>query len=193
MWIFVSKQSGYHEEMNSKSFENWFRKVLPKLEENAVIVMDNAPYHSRKLETTPAPSTKKKEIKDWLLSKNIQFDKKLSKPELLRIVNLHKSKYSAYVIDEMARSQNKTVLRLPPYHCELNPIELIWAQVKSYVAVRNRTFRFIDMKDLFAQAVDSINADKWRKCAQYVEEKIEKELWKLDNVIRRVKPVNNRR
>lgn len=179
--------------MNSKSFENWFRKVLPKLEENAVIVMDNAPYHSRKLETTPAPSTKKKEIKDWLLSKNIQFDKKLSKPELLRIVNLHKSKYSAYVIDEMARSQNKTVLRLPPYHCELNPIELIWAQVKSYVAVRNRTFRFIDMKDLFAQAVDSINADKWRKCAQYVEEKIEKELWKLDNVIRRVKPVNNRR
>lgn len=30
-----------------------------------------------------------------------------------------------YVIDELAKSYNYTVLRLPPYHCELNPIEVI--------------------------------------------------------------------
>jgi hypothetical protein len=33
-------------------------------------------------------------------------------------------------------------------HCELNPIELIWAQVKGFVAKNNTTFRLKDAKDL---------------------------------------------
>ena len=39
-----------------------------------------------------------------------------------------------YVVDELALKRGITVLRLPPYHCELNPIELVWAQVKGEVA-----------------------------------------------------------
>lgn len=41
--------------------------------------------------------------------------------------------------DEEANLHNKTVLRLPPYHCELNPIEVIWALVKTYVSEKNKT------------------------------------------------------
>jgi transposase len=33
------------------------------------------------------------------------------------------------------------LLRLPPYHPDLNPIELIWASVKEYVARKNVSFR----------------------------------------------------
>jgi hypothetical protein len=52
--IFEFKKTGnYHEEMCAESFENWFRAVLPRLEDNAVIVIDNAPYHSRKKERIP--------------------------------------------------------------------------------------------------------------------------------------------
>lgn len=50
LWAFESKKTGnYHEEMNSVSFEQWFSKVLDKVEANAMIVMDNAPYFSRKI------------------------------------------------------------------------------------------------------------------------------------------------
>jgi len=45
-------------------------------------------------------------------------------PELLDIVKRIKPIYSEYAIDELTLQHNKTVLRLPPYHCELNPIEL---------------------------------------------------------------------
>jgi hypothetical protein len=49
--IFESRKTGdYHEEMNSTVFEEWFKRVLPTLEENSAIVMDNASYHSRKIE-----------------------------------------------------------------------------------------------------------------------------------------------
>ena len=40
------------------------------------------------------------------------------------------------------------VLRSPVRHCELNPIELIWAQMKRYVACRNNTFRMKDVQKL---------------------------------------------
>ena len=45
-----TKTTDCHEEMNAKVFEEWFQKVLQLLPDNAVIVMDNASYHSRKVE-----------------------------------------------------------------------------------------------------------------------------------------------
>ncbi|XP_011554813.3 uncharacterized protein LOC105386028 [Plutella xylostella] len=44
--VFESKKDGdYHKEMNSDTFENWFKGMIEKLPENSVIVMDNASYH----------------------------------------------------------------------------------------------------------------------------------------------------
>ena len=40
-------QGDYHGQMNSSIFEKWaHEKLLPNLPENAVIVIDNAPYHT---------------------------------------------------------------------------------------------------------------------------------------------------
>jgi len=65
--------------MNGESFENWFSNILPPIEENAVIVLDNAPYHSRRLEKIPTTSLKKGDIQNWLYSKNIYFATQCSK------------------------------------------------------------------------------------------------------------------
>ncbi|KAF2889799.1 hypothetical protein ILUMI_16374, partial [Ignelater luminosus] len=83
---FESKKSGdYHEETVGESFENWFSNILPRLEENSVIILDNAPYHSRKMEKIPTSGWKKSDIQDWLRSKQIKFDGCLLKVELLAI------------------------------------------------------------------------------------------------------------
>lgn len=58
------------------------------------------------------------------LFKGEVVDQTMIIPELLEVVRRIKPIYNKYVIDEMVLQQNKTVLRLPPYHCELNPIEL---------------------------------------------------------------------
>lgn len=36
-------------------------------------------------------------------------------------------------MDEYLREQGISVLRLPPYHCQFNAIELTWAELKGYV------------------------------------------------------------
>ncbi|KAJ8977249.1 hypothetical protein NQ317_007426 [Molorchus minor] len=72
-----------------------------------------------------------------------------------------------------------TILRLPPYHCELNPIELIWAQIKTDVARNNRTFKLGDVKLLLNDAISCVTADTWSKCILHVK-KEEQRMWDLD-------------
>ena len=38
--------------------------------------------------------------------------------------------FNKYAVDEMAKAHGHTVLRLPPYHCVFNPIELLWGYQK---------------------------------------------------------------
>lgn len=179
--VFESKKTGdYHNDMNSNVFEEWFSNILDILPENAIIVMDNASYHSRKLETIPTATTKKEKIFQWLMAKNIAFEKDMLKRELLKIVKEHKHIYDLYVIDEMAKQKNKKVLRLPPYHCELNPIELIWAQVKGYVASKNTSFKLNDTKKYFYEAISMVDSRKWHKCVRHVIEVVEPQMNVMD-------------
>ena len=56
-----------HDEMTVQHFEEWFRDALmPNVQPNSLIVMDNAPYHSRKLEPVPTMSSRKPGMQDWL-------------------------------------------------------------------------------------------------------------------------------
>ena len=51
--VFQSKKAAgdYHDEMTSEHFREWFHdSLMPNIPANSLIVMDNAPYHSRILE-----------------------------------------------------------------------------------------------------------------------------------------------
>lgn len=64
-----TNSSDYHDEMNGDTFFEWIVKILPLLKENAVIIMDNAPYHSVKKDRIPIMSWKKQDIINWLENK----------------------------------------------------------------------------------------------------------------------------
>ncbi|RVE40924.1 hypothetical protein evm_014428, partial [Chilo suppressalis] len=87
--IFEAKKSDgdYHSEMDAYNFEKWFSDILPKLDANSVVVMDNAPYHSRRKEKIPTSSNKKCDLQAWLQDKNISFDESERKVELLYKLN----------------------------------------------------------------------------------------------------------
>lgn len=178
--LFESKSTGdYHEDMNAARFEEWFKNILGKIEIGSVIVLDNASYHTRKAEELPTSAWTKLRIQCWLTEKNISYDANMLKRELLHLANIHKEFYKRYVIDTMATEYGMQVLRLPPYHCELNPIELIWAQVKGTVARNNVTFKMAQLKPMLEAALSTITAESWKKCIEHVK-KVEERMWELD-------------
>jgi len=137
--------TNYHDEINSDLFYDWFRGVLPRLENNCIIVMDDVPYHSLKKDPIPTLDWRKENIIKWLVSKNCVVDQSMIKYQLMEMVNQMKPLYDKNVIDEEALKTNKVVLRLPPLHDELNPVELALLTVKNHVKTHNNTWKLSDV------------------------------------------------
>lgn len=168
--VFQSKSSiDYHQEMNSQVFREWFVNLLRSLDEGSVIVMDNASYHSMLKEKIPSSNTKKADIVSWLQSKNIPHNPSHTIAELLVIVKQHSSNYRTYELDELALQMGHEVVRLPPYHCQYNPLELIWAQVKGEVADKNCTFKIKDVRKLLQDSINNVSVEDWQNCVRHAE------------------------
>ena len=144
-------------------------EVLPNIAEEtskAVIVIDNASYHSRYTESSKTVTTKNKkaEIQEWLTSKGIDWEKKDTVSVLLKkakTVFVEKK----YVVDQIvqdfshANDVDIRILRLPVGHCDLNPIELIWAQVKNWIARNNTKPNFTAVKELTPKSLGLVTAE----------------------------------
>jgi hypothetical protein len=52
-----------------------------------------------------------------------------------------------------ANNASHVVADLPQYHCGLNPIKLVWSQVKGYIVRRNKMFELYDMFGFFTPAL----------------------------------------
>jgi hypothetical protein len=104
-------------------------------------VLDNASYHNVKTEDTVCSnfSQKKAVLQNYLAQHNIPFSATDTKKVLYEKIKQKKTPVD-YKTDKIANLHGHEVLRIPVRHCELNPIELIWAQVKGFVAKNNTIF-----------------------------------------------------
>ncbi|KAJ4432077.1 hypothetical protein ANN_20691 [Periplaneta americana] len=60
---------------------------------------------------------------------------------------------------------------LPPYHCNLSAIELIWARLKHEVRKRNVTpSRSDSVCRTIRECVELINSELWTKCVRRTRE-----------------------
>ena len=182
--VFQSKKStgDYHDEMNSERYEEWFHdQLLPNVQPNSLIVIDNASYHSRRIEKVPNTSSRKSEMQDWLVAHNIEFPERALKQELLSLIRLSNPQ-PKYVIDELARTSGHEVVRLPPYHCELNPIELCWSQVKGHIKENNSKFTLSFVKELTYEGFKKVGPEQWKRNISHVKNKVEDHYWIADNL-----------
>ncbi|KAG0418427.1 hypothetical protein HPB47_004855 [Ixodes persulcatus] len=113
---------------------------------------------------------------------DIVCDPTFLKAELLDLVErarLTMPGLQKYRIDDIAEQHGHTVLRLPPYHCELNPIELVWSQVKGSIAGANKTFKLAEVELLTPGALQQVTPDDWKAYARHVID-VENKMWEAD-------------
>uniref|UniRef100_A0A914V7T4 Tc1-like transposase DDE domain-containing protein n=1 Tax=Plectus sambesii TaxID=2011161 RepID=A0A914V7T4_9BILA len=126
----------YHRDMDAAKFEAYLTRIAPILKAGSdkpvVLVLDNASSHSRFEEKLPTKSMTGNKMKDWLRKNNIPFLDGDSKQELLdkRIAPLNKADFNRHAVERIALEHGVIILRLPPYHCDLNPIESVWGWIK---------------------------------------------------------------
>jgi len=179
--IFKStKRTGdYHGQMNFELFEKWFsEKLLPNIPENSLIFMDNAPYHNvLSKQSAPTHLSSKKKIMHWLEQNKIPCREDCLKPELVEILKKIAPE-PIFAIDEIARFHGHEIIRTPPYHPELQPIETCWGVVKNHIA-RNSNFTMNNLIEQLDSGFDKVTAKTCGKIIAKVK-KIEDKFWQED-------------
>lgn len=126
-------------------------------------------YHSMLKDNFPKSNSTKAIVEECLKNKNIEFSPQERLSELRERVKSLIPMYKRYELDEIALEMDHKVIRLPPYHCQYNPIELIWAKVKGEVAKNNNTFKMADVEKLAHAAMDAVTQEDWKKCVAHAE------------------------
>lgn len=132
--VFQAKQrtGDYHGQMKSENFTQWFtEQLLPPIPPSSLIVMDHAPSHNELAEDAfPTPKTRQAQLRQWLLTHHpAQYGEDMLKPE-----RYQRGKQLCPPpprrLDRLAEAAGHTIIRTPPYHPELQPIETVWALIK---------------------------------------------------------------
>jgi transposase len=173
------KTGDYHGQMNSELFKKWFvEMLLPGIPKNSLIIMDNASYHNTLAEhSPPTPQCSKEKIKEWLVQNKIYCSDDCLKVELVESLKKFAPE-PIYMIDEIARSHGHEVIRTPPYHPELQPIETCWGVVKNHVASKCD----FTMDDLIKQLDSDFSKVTAETCSKIIAKvrKVEEKFWTED-------------
>lgn len=178
----TKKTGDYHGQMNYEIFNKWFiEKLLPHIPPKSKIIFDNASYHSV-LSDNSAPTRKssKAQMLSWLESNNVVCNPDCIKEELIEILNKLVPE-PTYLIDELAKKQGHEVIRTPPYHPELQPIEICWGVVKNEIG-RNCDFTMKNLEVQLEKAFDKVTDKTCSKIMKKIRD-VEDKFWIEDALI----------
>jgi len=173
------KTGDYHGQMNWELFHKWFtEQLLANIPANSIIIMDNAAYHNVLFENSaPTPGCSKERILNWLALNKIPCASDCLKAELIEIINKIAPE-PTYEIDEIARRLGHEVVRTPPYHPELQPIEICWGVLKNEIA-RNCDFTMKNLEIQLENAFTKVTGETCRKIIKRIR-KVEDRFWEED-------------
>lgn len=124
--------------MNFGNFQKWLvQKLIPNLPPRSVIVIDYAPYHNVQKDKAPN-SNSRKNFDRLVAGTNVHADNNMLKADLYELIKLNKPRHKKFIIDDIFKQHDHNILRLPPYHPDLNPIELVWTSLKQNVAEKTQ-------------------------------------------------------
>jgi len=132
----AKKRTGdYHGQMNWDNFSTWFKnQLLPNIPPRAIVILDNARYHNvLDSDVVPNKSNKKDQLRGWLARNGYPWREDMLKTELLELCT-RLAPAPEFKLDQIAEQNGISILRTPPYHPELQPIETCWAVLKNHMA-----------------------------------------------------------
>jgi len=173
------KTGDYHDQMNWDNFSKWFiHQLLPNIPKNSLIVMDNASYHNVLVDDAlEASSILKQELRDWLTAHHYDWTSDMLKAELFALCKKF-APIPQFKLDQIVKEYGHTILRTPPYHPELQPIETCWAVVKNHCR-NNSDFTMKGLRKELAIGFDKVTYETCQKIISTVTEQ-EDIFWKED-------------
>lgn len=178
-----SKSDTNHDFINFETYENWLlMQLVPNIPNNSVVVVGNASHHNKQFDLAPTANSTKAEMQAWLSKKGIEYDVNLLKPQLYKLIKENKDKFKKFSIARILAENNHNVLRLPPFHPDLNPLTLACSAINQYVGSKMNKWNYYDAINLVAEKVKSMKMSDWEIFCNRVKA-VEEEYSKSDHFI----------
>ncbi len=182
---FEAKKSrgDYHGQFDWEIFQHWFKEqLLPHVPPRSLIVLDRCPFHMVCRDAIVPSQMKKAELQEWLTHRGIRWEEQWLRARLMEEVDQYRDKKP--MVEVFAEEKGHKLLFLPVHHPELNPIELIWANVKNYCGtVFSNSTRFKEQRQHLEESFKKdITPEYCTKVYEHVQ-KIEERYWNTDLMI----------
>ena len=159
----------YHGMFDFVYFKNWMETLLLALEkrniENAIIIMNKAKYPKNTPPDTPKRSQKKATLQEACRRYGLSFELTDTKALLWSKLKVHIEENVKPVIVSMAQEKGHEVLFSPPHFSDLQPIQIVWANVKGEVGRQYTTeTTFAQVKERLQAAFDHLKSETVAGC-----------------------------
>jgi hypothetical protein len=144
-------------------------KLIPNLPTNFV-VNDNAPYHNVLLERTPNSNSKKIDMMNWLSSHGILCSDDMFKPQLYRLIQIHKPRAQKYLVNHILSHTDTVFFAFHPTTQISTRSRWYGRNVSQWVPTRDVTFKTEDVKLLCEQKFSEMGEREWRLCVSVWKE-----------------------
>ncbi|KAH9087757.1 hypothetical protein LEN26_019822 [Aphanomyces euteiches] len=167
----------YHAMFTHDYFVAWFESVLDELDAlnkaNVVFALDNAKYHRGKPAGTPTGAMKKSSMLEACEAYGLPVDPTSSKVVIWEKLKNYLDLNVKPQIETMAAERGHLVAWTPPYHSDLQPIELVWSYIKGKVGRQyTADTKFEDVRRRLDEAFENLSSSTIFNCITHTEKKI---------------------
>jgi transposase len=132
--IFEAKQGkgDYHKQFDYNVFQTWFKKqLLPNLPSRCFIVLDRCTFHMVAKDSVVPSQMIKTDLRNWLTEHGFEWEEKWLRERLIEEVDKRRDKKP--LAELFAEEKGHKIFFLPVHHPELNPVELVWSAVNTFL------------------------------------------------------------
>jgi transposase len=173
----------YHGQFDWAMFQHWFKEqLLLKVPPRSLIVLDRCPFHMVSRDAIVPSQMKKAALQKWLADREIKWEENWLRARLMKEVDSHRDKKP--MVEIFAEEKGHKLLFLPVHHPELNPIELVWAQVKHYCGtVFSNSTSFKEQRQHLEESFSKdITPEYCTKVYEHVQ-RMEEKYWNADLIL----------
>lgn len=152
--------------LNAEEFNRWFDQLLSHFQEPSVFVVDNYVTID---DDAPNKVWKKEDVRKWLTAKNVTFCPSETLAELHLRANAFVRSEARNDIDRIATQMGHEVIRIPPKHCQYNPMDFLWDRVKEQlVKIGDNTLETVErFTNTF---LDAMTQEDFENCVRLAEQ-----------------------
>ena len=103
-----------------------------------------------------------KGMKKVLEERGVNVSKMKAEDMREKLQSMHDFKYEKTKVETLLLNNGYNGYFIPKFHCELNPIERVWAQSKKYSRA-NCDYSFKGLEEIVEPALESVSLDSIRK------------------------------